>query len=576
MQTKDILNQCTVQGKNVKLPNIQLDRNAYLDVKKSLELIGGKWKGGKIKAFVFEKDPTELLDKLCQGEQINLKKEFQFFATPKPIADRLVELADIHSPGHLILEPSAGQGAIVESIHEQHPNEPVYCYELMDLNRTCLEKIPYVDIIGEDFLNPDGSHPAQKWKYDRIIANPPFSKNQDIEHVYEMYRCLNVFGRLVSIMSNHWRFTSGKKEADFQKFIQDTEAEVYEIEAGAFKESGTNISACIVVIDNDKGIKPPVFKRTKSKANEQKQVSKSTCQAKPKEDFSNQPEDYREPEEILNDLIQNENDIRSGLKGLLSDLQDTIGHPKPHEAQKQFTESFNKFTYKFNASEVFIDFVDYTLLVMKFWDQDRDFSYWENKYSDLYPKFREMIELLGSASEGFHDALGDLFMDLVSHGRNGQFFTPGHVCDMMSQITIPEMEDGKTVLDPTCGSGRMLLAAGKRNRNVYLFGNDIDATCCKMAVINLLLNSLQGEIAQMNAITMDYTKSWEVSYRNFQGAFLPIYRVVENKDESVFWKLHMNSFQKPTKDEPQKEPAKPSIETPLIQEYKSVTQLQLF
>jgi hypothetical protein len=38
----------------VKLPNQQLDRKEYLEVKKKLELIGGKWKGGKIQGFEFK------------------------------------------------------------------------------------------------------------------------------------------------------------------------------------------------------------------------------------------------------------------------------------------------------------------------------------------------------------------------------------------------------------------------------------------------------------------------------------------------------------------------------------------
>lgn len=217
---------------------------------------------------------------------------------------------------------------------------------------------------------------------------------------------------------------------------------------------------------------------------------------------------------------------------------------------------------------------------MEWWKPDRDFSYFEDKYTDSFSKFPKMLELLSIASDnrgkGFRDALGDLFMELVSHGRNGQFFTPDNVCEMMSQITIPEMKDGQTVLDCACGSGRMLLAAGKRNRKVFLFGNDIDVTCCKMAVINLMLNTMQGEIAQMDALTMDYTKSWEVSYRNHNGVNMPVYQVIEDKEKSVFWKMHLNSFKKEIP-----KPKESVVEAPIpitqpkteLQEY---TQLQLF
>ncbi|MEG1543996.1 MAG: N-6 DNA methylase [Tannerellaceae bacterium] len=211
-----------------------------------------------------------------------------------------------------------------------------------------------------------------------------------------------------------------------------------------------------------------------------------------------------------------------------------------------FSNSFSDFAYKHGQSNAFIDFLDYTLLAMKWWEPDRDFSYFEKKYGDLYPRFADMLislsEISDNRGEGFGDGLGDLFMELVSGGRNGQFFTPENICEMMSEMIIPEVEDNKSVLDPSCGSGRMLLAAAKRNRNAFFFGCDNDITCCKMAVINLVLNTLQGEIALMDSLNMDYTKSWEVSYRVYNGINMPVYRVVENKEDSTLWKMHMKSF----------------------------------
>lgn len=107
MTTEEVLQQCTVEGTVVKLPATQLEREVYMDVAKSLNLIGGKWKGGKIAGFVFPSDPTELLEQIANGQKRNLKKEFQFFGTPEKLADDLVIEAQIE-PFHSILEPSAG------------------------------------------------------------------------------------------------------------------------------------------------------------------------------------------------------------------------------------------------------------------------------------------------------------------------------------------------------------------------------------------------------------------------------------------------------------------------------------
>lgn len=239
MDKIEVLKSCVVDGLVVRLPNIQLDRNLYLEVKKSLELIGGKWKSGKVQGFVFSEDPTELLEDISNGDKRNLKKEFQFFETPFNIADKLVELAEIQNDqtNSNVLEPSAGQGAIVKAINRKFKDKVVDCYELMPINRTFLSKIDTANLVGDDFMEC-------KKKYFRIIANPPFSKNQDIDHIYKMYDCLEVGGVMVTVASKHWQFCNNKKETAFREWLCN--AEVIDIDAGEFKDSGTMIPTCII------------------------------------------------------------------------------------------------------------------------------------------------------------------------------------------------------------------------------------------------------------------------------------------------------------------------------------------
>ena len=242
METKEVLQQCTVEGNVVKLPSVQLDRKQYLDVKKHLELIGGKWKGGKTQGFVFETDPSDLLSQISDGENRNLKKEFQFFETPDHLADYLVELAEINNIKDAVLEPSAGRGSIVKAIHREFPAMDVFGYELMDINQSFLSKLHHFKLLGSDFLLECNTG------FDVIIANPPFSKNQDIDHIRKMFECLKPGGRLVSIASKHWQFATGKKEKAFRDWIEEIEADVFNVEKGEFKESGTMVEACIIVI----------------------------------------------------------------------------------------------------------------------------------------------------------------------------------------------------------------------------------------------------------------------------------------------------------------------------------------
>ena len=238
----DTLKNSQVDGMVVRLPDGQLDRKIYVEVKDKLELIGGKWKGGKVMGFVFNEDPSELLEQIANGENRNLKKEFQFFGTPDELADRLVELANI-GENHSILEPSAGQGAIVKAVHRAHPDHVVYGYELMPLNQTFLKKINGFVLDGSDFLT------ECETTFNRIIANPPFTKNQDIDHIKKMYSLLNSYGRLVSMSSNHWISSSNKKETEFRDWLQSVNAEVLPVDAGVFKESGTSIATSIIIIN---------------------------------------------------------------------------------------------------------------------------------------------------------------------------------------------------------------------------------------------------------------------------------------------------------------------------------------
>lgn len=88
-----------------------------------------------------------------------------------------------------------------------------------------------------------------KNKYNKIIANPPFNKNQDIDHIKEMYSILVDGGRLVSVSSKHWLTSNNKKETEFRCWLDDVNAEIYEIESGTFKESGTMIETCVIIIN---------------------------------------------------------------------------------------------------------------------------------------------------------------------------------------------------------------------------------------------------------------------------------------------------------------------------------------
>jgi hypothetical protein len=239
---EDILKHCTLEGNVLKLPAVQFNKKSYAEAKKWIEEAGGFWQGGKVQGFTFPFNAERVFSILHEGKRCNLQQDYQFFETPAELADWLVMLAGGINEADTVLEPSAGRGALIKAIHRACPSVTVECYELMPENREFLYSLDNVIILDEDFTKDSvGS-------YTKIIANPPFSGNQDIEHVRIMYKLLEKGGTLAAITSSHWKIASEKKCVDFRNWLEEVHGEVFEIGAGEFKESGTSISTMAVVI----------------------------------------------------------------------------------------------------------------------------------------------------------------------------------------------------------------------------------------------------------------------------------------------------------------------------------------
>jgi hypothetical protein len=232
------INKMIVNGNRLELPTDEQFAN-YPAVKKALTLAGGKYKKC---GFLFADDAQVVKNRLVGGETINDKKKFQFFPTPKAVVDLIIERASI-TCDMTVLEPSAGQGDIVDAIIEigAHPS----MVELMPENIKVLNRKYGMDLTSTDFLLVK---PSDHVKYERIVANPPFTKNQDIDHVLHMYEFLGSEGLLVSVMGKSWVSGSQKKQVAFREWLDSVGATVTDIKAGEFKESGTNIATVLVEI----------------------------------------------------------------------------------------------------------------------------------------------------------------------------------------------------------------------------------------------------------------------------------------------------------------------------------------
>lgn len=220
------------------------------------------------------------------------------------------------------------------------------------------------------------------------------------------------------------------------------------------------------------------------------------------------------------------------------------------QAKKDFEKALDSLAYNQHLWTVFEDFLDYTLLMLRWQDvKEEDFNelrkrYPTDKHHKLFAEaFYALADIADNDGAGFADPFGDYFMEHFSNKFKGQFFTPEHLCDMLTQMQgINELSDRATVCDPTCGSGRTLLSAAKLNRKMLFYAADIDLNCCKMTAINFMLNSMEGEVAWMNSLSMEHWKSWHIRTVSNGIGRVPYY-IITGPGETRFIERLKNSVQ---------------------------------
>lgn len=185
----------------------------------------------------------------------------------------------------------------------------------------------------------------------------------------------------------------------------------------------------------------------------------------------------------------------------------------PGTKQKEFNKLFESLIYTQARYTVFEDFLDFSLLMLSWSKKPDDFKDLESRWPKVEDqrRFAEMLMIYVELAEGYNDPLGDLFMEYLSNDRKGQFFTPMSVCHFMAHAVVGDSRKaGETVYDPACGSGRTLLAAAKINPELIFYAGDIDKTCCKMCVLNMMVNQMEGEVAWMDSLGMKHWQSWHL------------------------------------------------------------------
>ena len=136
------------------------------------------------------------------------------------------------------------------------------------------------------------------------------------------------------------------------------------------------------------------------------------------------------------------------------------------------------------------------------------------------------------------DVLGDAYEYLIAKfaagaGKSaGEFYTPQQVSKILAKIVTTGKTKLKSVYDPTCGSGSLLLRVAKEVSNVSEFyGQELNRTTYNLARMNMILHDVH--FADFNIQQEDTLENPQHIEKRFEA-------VVANPPFSAHWKSDKN------------------------------------
>ena len=118
--------------------------------------------------------------------------------------------------------------------------------------------------------------------------------------------------------------------------------------------------------------------------------------------------------------------------------------------------------------------------------------------NDLISKVLNHLDKIDFEIENVEaDVLGDAYEYLIAQfasgagKKAGEFYTPQEVSMILAKIVSTDKEKLKSVYDPTCGSGSLLLRVAKEVKEVsQFFGQELNRTTYNLARMNMIMHDV--------------------------------------------------------------------------------------
>jgi type I restriction enzyme M protein len=171
----------------------------------------------------------------------------------------------------------------------------------------------------------------------------------------------------------------------------------------------------------------------------------------------------------------------------------------------------------------------------------------ENQKNDVVV---EVLKLLSGIDFKLEDSKSDLLGDAYEYligefaagagKKGGEFYTPAQVSRLLAKIVSQKKKKVRSVYDPTCGSGSLLLRIGDFIEVSEYFGQELNPTTYNLARMNMILHGVRFDrfnIRQGDTLTEDMHSDVEADI------------IVANPPFSAKWKgdsdpqlIHDNRF----------------------------------
>jgi L-rhamnose mutarotase/phospholipid N-methyltransferase len=192
-------------------------------------------------------EPSNVLDD--EPPPVESFASLDFFPTPDSVGNVMVSRVCEHfgktdCRGLTIMEPSAGEGAIVRLVQQMDPSR-LYAFEYEYQRYRELERVSDSSTMLErgDFLQVE-PFPAM----DAIVMNPPFSHGRYMWHIHHAAKFLRKGGILVSVVPASLTGISKKLTHSFWSWLEQQQYRLVPLPVRAFAPSGTGVRTQLLVI----------------------------------------------------------------------------------------------------------------------------------------------------------------------------------------------------------------------------------------------------------------------------------------------------------------------------------------